>query len=1069
MKKTLLALTMLIVSCSWAFAQEHQVSGKVTGSDGNPLPGITVQVEGTNVGTATSSNGTFSLSVPPNATLIFRGIGFNEQNVEVGEHTSLNVTLLSSTSKLNELVVTALGVSREQKSLGYAVQSIDSKLLNEGANPNLNTALQGKVAGLEVRPSSGMPGASAQIFIRGARFFSGDNSPLYVVDGMPINSAPDFSVGGLGVTGTDYSNRAIDINPANIASISVLKGQAASALYGTRASNGVIMITTKSGEHLKQGKPVISFSTNLQFDRPSRLPDIQQIYAQGSDNATFSPGASTSWGPKISDLPNDPEYGGNVPNAFNNNNPTSETQGRFWDPYKEAWELPKAYNNPDGFFRTGITVANNLSVAQSGELGNYSIGAGTTNQNGIVPGSDMNRYNASFSGDFNASQKVKVGANMHYSSTDIDKIPSGNNSIFFEVYGAPPSYDLNGSPTHAEGNPYDQTQYRGGSFDNPLWSAKYNKFNEKTRRVFGDAYIAYNPIPELRIKYQAGLDQYTTDREEIFSSGSGSNPTGDLVEGAFINRSLNSLLTINYDKKLNDVWHINAMAGNEINDNYSRNIVTEGTGLVIPGWNNMANASTQTGSEDKYKNRTVGFFAQAGADWRSMLFLNLTGRNDFVSTMPRNNRSFFYPSVSLSWVFSELEGLNNKGFMGKLRASYAQVGAPGTFMLRTYTKGTSGSGFLAGTSISYPFNGIIGFRPDATLYDPNLKPQNTNSFEVGADLSFFNNRVSLSYTYTSQDTKDQIFAIPMAGSTGFAEIVRNAGEMTSDVHEATLDVVPVKTSNFSWDMTFNFTKVINKVVSLAPGVDNIFLGGFVDPQVRAAIGSTYPSIFGTTFLKNDQGQVVVDDDPNSGTYGMPLTGSDDVIGSVSPKFILGLNNSFQYKSIQLSFVMEWKNGGQMYSGANRLIDLYGTSARTGDRATKEIVWKGVKASTVQDDGKGGLVGGDANDIVIKGADNLETLYSGVVGNISEAQIYGTSFVKMRSIALSYDLPQEICARTRFFKTASISVSANNILLWTELPNFDPESSQGNGNMQGGFDYMSLPQTTSYGVGLNFTF
>jgi hypothetical protein len=389
-------------------------------------------------------------------------------------------------------------------------------------------------------------------------------------------------------------------------------------------------------------------------------------------------------------------------------------------------------------------------------------------------------------------------------------------------------------------------------------------------------------------------------------------------------------------------------------------------------------------------------------------------------------------------------------------------------MNRIYVQDAAGSGFLS-ENISYPFNGVIGFRPNSTLYDSHLTPQNTNSFEVGTDLGFLNGRINFSYTYTDQDTKDQIFAIPLAGSTGFSEVIRNAGEMSSKVHEATLDAVPVQSGRFKWEATVNFTKAINKVISLAPGVDNIFLGGFVDPQVRAAIGQTYPSIYGTTYLKNNKGQIIIDDDPNSPTYGMPLSGTDGVIGSVSPKFILSMNNTLQYGAFSLSFLFEWKNGGQMYSGANRLINLYGTSEKTADRGTAQMVIKGVKASTVQQDSKGNLVGGDPNDIVIKGANNFQTLYGSVLANISEANVYGTSFVKMRSAVFSYSLPKEICERTHFISTASVSVSASNLLIWSQLPNFDPESSQGNGNMQGGFDYMSLPQTKSLGIGLNLTF
>lgn len=1063
MKKVISLVSVLMLISALAFSQTHSVRGKVTGPDGKAIQGISVQIQGTDEGTVTDADGMYLLNAPANATLLFTGIGFSAKSVKVENHSTLNVSLEVEATTLNEVVVTALGVSREKKALGYSTQSLSSDLITRGSDPNLATALEGKVSGIEVRPSSGMPGASTQIFIRGARFFDGNNSPLYVIDGTPVNSDPDFSVGGNGVTGTDYSSRSIDIDPNDIASINVLKGQAASALYGMRASNGVIMITTKSGQNLKKGRAVVNFSTNSQFDNISRLPDLQTLYAQGSAGK-FSQTASTTWGPLITSLPDNPTYGGNVPNSFNNNNPTSQTQGKYWNINKGAWVTPQVYNNPKEFFQTGLTETNNLSVSQRGDLGSYYVGFGATNQTGVMPSSGMDRYSAKISGDYNASKKVKVGANINFISTGINKMPSGNNSYLFEVYGAPISYDLKGTPIHVADNPYKQIQYRGGTFDNPYWGTQFNKFNEMTRRLFGNTYVTYNPIKALTIKYQLGTDIYTTDRKELWEFGSGAFNTGKLTNGALINRSLNSLLTASYDKRFNSKWHINALVGNEVNDNYLRNISGTGSSFIIPGFDNISNASTQTNAEGVFKNRTVGFFAQVGADWDNMLFLNVTGRNDIVSTMPPDNRSFFYPSVSLSWIFSELNGLRGHNFYGKLRASYAQVGAPGTYQVPIYYQGGSGSGFLE-EDIEFPFNGIVGFRQNSTLYDPDLKPQNTNSFEVGTDLGFLNNRIRLEYTYTHQQTVDQIFSIPLAGSTGFAQIVRNAGNMLSNVHEATLTLVPVKENSFEWDLSANFTKVLNKVISLAPGVDNIYLGGFVDPQVRAAIGYTYPSIFGTTFLKNAEGQIEIDDDPNSGTYGMPLAGTDGVIGSVTPKFLLGVNNDLSYKSFHLSFLVDWKNGGQMYSGLNRLINLYGTSSITADRGTEKLIIPGVKASTVDASGKGG----QANDIVVSGANNLQVLYGSVYANISEASIYSTSFVKLRNVAFTYDLPKRAVQKTRVLSAASVSVAARNILLWTALPNADPESSQGNGNMQGGFDYMSLPQTRSISVGLNLTF
>lgn len=1063
MNKVFTILTVLMLTGLFAFSQNRTVKGTVSGPDGKPIQGISVQLKGTTFGTATDASGNYEINAPSNGVLTFSGVGFDDQSLNIAGRTTIDVSMKIATTTLNAVVVTALGITREQKSLGYATQGLNADQVTKGANPNLASALEGKLSGVEIRPSSGMPGASAQIFIRGARFFDGNNAPLYVIDGMPVSSDPDFSVGGNGVTGTDYSGRSIDIDPNDIASINVLKGQAAAALYGMRASNGVIMITTKSGKGLKKGKAVIGVSSNFQFDVVSRLPKEQNLYAQGAAGS-FVQTASTSWGPLISSLPNNATYGGNVPNAFNNNTPSPQTQGKYWNIKKGAWVTPQVYNNPAQFFQTGLTSANNVSISQRGDFGNYYIGLGSTNQSGVMPSSGMNRYNAKISGDYNVSKKFTVGANVNFASTDINKMPSGNNSYLFEIYGAPVSYDLKGTPISVAGNPYKQIQYRGGTFDNPYWGTRYNNFNEVTRRTFGNAYLTYNPFKELTFRVQSGLDEYTTDRTELYEFGSGPFSTGKLTNGALINRTFNSLFSATYDKRLNDKWHINALVGSEVNDNYLRNISGTGSGFINPGFDNISNASTQQTAEGVFKNRTVGFFAQAGIDWKSMVFLNLTGREDIVSTMPPDNRNFFYPSASLSWVFSELNALQGHEFYGKLRASYAQVGAPGTYQVPIYYQGSAGSGFLQ-EDIEFPMNGIIGFRQNSTLYDPHLKPQNTNSFEVGADLGFVNNRIRLSYTYTNQKTIDQIFSIPLAGSTGFAQIVKNAGDMQSNVHEATLTLVPVRTNAFEWTLTANYTKVMNKVISLATGVDNIYLGGFTDPQVRAAIGYTFPSIYGSSFLRNTAGQIEIDDDNTSPTYGMPLQGNDGVIGSVTPKFILGVNNEFSFKSFHLSFLVDWKNGGQMYSGLNRLMNLYGTSALTGDRGTAKMVIPGVKASTVDANGKGG----QANDIVITGANNFQVLYASVYGNISEASIYSTSFVKLRNIALTFDLPKKLAERTHFLSGVSFSIEARNILLWTALPNADPESSQGNGNMQGGFDYMSLPQTRSIGLGLNLTF
>ncbi|HVI43568.1 MAG TPA: SusC/RagA family TonB-linked outer membrane protein [Chitinophaga sp.] len=1081
MKRGLLLWLLVAISVLHAYAQSRTIRGKVTDAkDGTALQGVTVTVKGTRVGTVTGPDGSYKLDAPANATLIFTFIGY-EQKTTAATGDVVNAQLGTDNKQLSEVVVTALGVTREKKALGYSVGTVKSEELVRAANPNIATAIQGKVSGVEVRASSGMPGASAQILIRGPRFFDSDNTPLYVVDGMPINSKPDFDVASSGVTGTDFAGRSIDIDPNDIESIDVLKGQAASALYGMRAANGVVMITTKSGKSNKAGKPVITVSSNYSFDNISRLPDVQNKYAQGNNNKTFNNFVSQSWGPEISKLADDPKFGGNVPNDFNNQTPTDQTRGKYWNPQKQAWVTPQAYNNPKDFFQTGHTFNTSLNMSQASERGNYAFGFGNTDQKGIIPSTDMKRFNAKFNGTFNLSPKVRVGTSINLSNTNINKLPTGNNSILFQIYGAPSSYDMKGTPAYEAGNPYKQISYRGGTFDNPYWSNQFNSFNEKTRRIFGNAFISYDPIKDLNIRYQLGTDIYTTDMAELYEVGSAvtgapstSNTVpsstapggGEIINRAFINRTFNSLLNISYNKQLSTDFKLTALAGSEINDSYTRLMVQDGTGLSAGGFHNLNNASSVISTEQQFKKRTVGFYASAGLDWRKMVYLNIAARNDYASSMPRGKRSFFYPSGSLAWVVSELPSLQGKDIYAKVRVSLAQVGTAGTFVSPVYKKHLTASGGFLSDGIQYPFNSLVGFSPNPSLYDPNFKPQNTRAIEMGAELGFLQNRIGIEYSYTKQNTIDQIFAVPMAGSTGFTQIYRNGGEMSASVHEVSVKLIPVRTRDFEWNLNVNYSKVISKVVNLAEGVDNISLGGFTDPQVRAAIGYSYPSIFGTAYLRNNEGKLVLNDDPNDkARYGMPIQATDNkVIGNVTPDFIMDYNTTLRYKFVRLSVLLQWKKGGQMFSGANRLMDFYGTSKRTENRATDVINYEGVGYSTLKPDGTGGT----AFKGEIKGADRIKELYN-LMSTISEAGVYGTGYLKLREISLAFDLPSNICQRTRVFKAASLAVSARNILLWSEMPNFDPEASQGNGNMQGGFDYMSLPQTRSIGIGLNLTF
>ena len=484
----MLLLACLFVGIGLVTAQTQKVTGVVISEeDGQPVVGASVLVKGTTLGTITDVDGNFNLSnVPSSAkTLQISYIGMQTQEVVIKPN--LRVVLKADAQKLDEVVVTAMGISREKKALGYAVQDVKSDALTRAANTDLAGALQGKVSGIDITPSSGMPGASSKITIRGSRSFTGDNTPLYVIDGMPIASTADVSTSLTdGAYGTDYANRAVDIDPNDIESINILKGQAASALYGMRASNGVIVITTKSGKGADKGKPTITFSTNLSFDKISTLPELQQEYAQGS-GGTFDPSSPFAWGPKISELANDPTYGGNTDNSYTSQ--YGKQSGKYYVPQLAAagmnpWATPQAYNNMKDFFETGVSWSNNVNVAQRFDKGNYSFSLGNTTSNGIVPSTGMDRYNVKMSAEAQLHPNWTTGFNGNFVTSKISKQSTANTSVVATIYNAPVSYNMAGIPSHIEGDPYTQNTYRDSWIDDAYWAVDNNQFSERSQRFF---------------------------------------------------------------------------------------------------------------------------------------------------------------------------------------------------------------------------------------------------------------------------------------------------------------------------------------------------------------------------------------------------------------------------------------------------------------------------------------------------------------------------------------------------------------------------------------------------------
>jgi len=910
-----------------------------------------------------------------------------------------------------------------------------------------------------------MPGASVKMTIRGARSFTGDNTPLYVIDGLPVSSTFDISTGS-SVTYSDYTTRALDIDPNDIESINILKGQAASALYGMRASNGVVVITTKSGKGLAKGQTVVSYNSNLTFDKVSVLPDFQTEFAQGSRGVYAAQASSyinsMSWGPLIPELTNDRIYGGNTENTYTNRD--GKKPGMYYvrqraDAGMDPWVYPQAYNNAKNFFNTSATWSNYLNVAKSFDGGNASISLSSTNQNGIVPEVGMNRYNAKFTTDVNLSKHWDAGFTGSFASTNVTKSTGANDGIIATVYGAPPSYDLNGIIPYVAGNPYLQVSYRATNFDVGPWAVKNNLFSEATQRFFGSSYINYsttfNNNSKLNVKYQLGIDAYSTNYTDMFGYGH-SNSSGELDRYVVTKNDLNSLLTASYNWNINDDLALDIMYGNEIIE-YKRNTLDAfGVNFVFSGWNHMNNISSYSSSETTRRKRTFGNFGNINLSYRNMLYLTASLRNDRVSSMPPGSRSFTYPAVALSWVFTEMDAIQNDFLtFGKLRLSYAEVGQAGDYIDTYYRVPGYGGGFSTGTPIMYPINGLKAYTMSSTVYDPNLKPQNTRSYEIGTDLTFLKGLVNLNYTFSRQNVKDQIFPVPLPGSTGSGDLLTNGGSVHTNAHEVTLGFNPIKRRNLNWYFAFNFTKIDNYVDALAEGVESIFLGGFVEPQVRAGIGDKFPVIYGTAYLRDEQDRIVVD------RRGLPVPGEDKVLGTVEPDFRLGFNTNFEVYKLRLSAVFDWKQGGVRYNATSGLLDYYGVSQRSGDFRKKDGFL--FEEPAVKQDGT-------PNDILInkRGSDGNVTGasaqdYFNAMNNVTESMIQETSFIKIREIALSYP----VWDKKGFH--VSLNIYTRNLILWSTIQGFDPEASQGNNNMGGGFERFSLPGVSSYGFGLNVKF
>lgn len=1025
MKKSYL-LTMLFLfglMLSVPLYAQQTIKGKVTSQeDGEPLPGVSILIQGTTTGAVTDIDGNYSISVPNSeSVLVFSFIGFESQTRRVGNNSEINVILAFSSSELDEVIVTAFGISQEKKSLGYSAQSIDAEEITTAKQPNIVNALQGQVAGVQVTNSGGAPGQSARIIIRGINSLdpSADNQPLFVVDGVPVDNSTVESGG----TPRGMSNRIADINPNDIETMSVLKGAAATALYGVRAANGAVIVTTKKG---KAGQIRIDFNSSVGFDNLVKKPKLQDQYGQGfsgeRDDSSFWP----SWGANIADE-NDPSY------VYQNN----------WD---------RAFN-------TGTRYENNLSVSGGGEKATFYGSFGRLDQEGIIPFSTWARTTAKLSGTVTASEKFNFSGSMNFSNSGGNRVPHDRfleRMMYWSETTDVRDYINEDGTMKTYGN------------TNPIYDARFATYEDNVNRLIGNINMNYSPAEWITLSYRLGTDFYSDSRTEITPGPMGIDgeqslsSTGFMEETRITSRDLNSNFYVTLKKQFGEDWSTQLRVGNDIFERKYDRVSASGSNFVIPGFYNLSNTSQIFASQGKSIRRLVGFYGDLMVDYKNFLFLNVTGRNDISSTLPKDNNSFFYPSINLGYVFSENFNMPSWITFGKLRASYAQVG-----------KDTNPH-ILGATFVSpsvFPLNGQVGFSKNSVFGDPALKPEKTTSIEFGTQMAFFNNRANLDITYYKSNAADQIIPVPISDATGFSSYITNAGEIENRGFEIVLGGTPIQTDYFKWDITANLTTNKNEVKNIREGIDQIVVGnqfGYGGATVTMILkeGEPYGDIYGSSYVRPDANPdaTILDRGLTQqiGSNGFPVrTGSQLILGNAVPKFFGGLRNHFTYKGLELSFLIDFRAGLEQYDQFGNFLSAFGKQ-EDSERRNDTVVFPGVLEDGSTNTKEVWLGQGVGPDGVDYGAGYWRNYYRGA----SENFVNDASFIKLRNVTLAYNFQPSLLERTPF-RTARISVAANNIILSTPWDGFDPESfSAGAGGNAIGFTGLGFPGVQSVFFNLN---
>jgi len=1066
MKKILLFL--LFFAFAKAEAQTKLITGTVKDT-GGAIPGVSIVVEGTGTATQTDKDGKFRVQAAPGTTLIVTSIGYSTVRMPVTTGSVYNITLVNEENKLNEVVVTALGISRQKKSLGYASQELSGESLNQVPTSNITNSLSGKAAGVQVQRNNNF-GGSTNIVIRGNTSLTGNNQALFVVDGVPVsnstfNTADQQGAGG----GYDFGNLASDINPDDVESMNVLKGAAATALYGSRAANGAIIITMKKGAG--KGKPVIELSSGVTIGviDKSTWPKFQQEYGSGYEKI---------YGPNRDQFFNSQDVNGDgvldlVPafNAYGSFGAAYDPsllvyQWNAFDPalatYHVAtpWVAPK--NGPDAFFETPVTNTNSISMAGSTDNGgNYRFSYTNVNQKGLLPNSDIKRNNFSMSNTFKINDRLTVNGSGNFSKADV----TGRNLTGNESGSGGGNYsaivrqwwqnnvDLGQLKDAYFSTGRNITNFIGGTIDNPYWT-RYENYESDTRtRFYGNLGLKYKLTDWLTADGRVSVDTYSYLQEDRTNTGT----TGQV--GRYTRQDIDFMesnydLMLNFNKNITKKLNISGVVGTNIRRNDLRTVFMETNGgLIVPGLFSVSNSVSAPAApiEVAEKLGVDGIYGLVSLGYNDTYFLDVTGRSDHASTLPENNSTFFYPSVAASFIFSNLLKSDFINF-GKLRLNYAEVGssAPANRLTDILQKPT-------------PFGSVPLYAVNTTKNNANLLPESTQSYEAGVEMSFLKRRLGLDVSVYKTNTKDQIIPVEVSSTTGYTSKYVNAGEVQNKGVEVVLSGTPVTSKDFSWDVKVNWAKNKNTVVSLFEGVDNLQLGSFRGTvTLNATVGEAYGTLKGADFIYLNGARVI---NQTTGEYAKTST-FNNVIGDVNPDWKGGVSNSFRYKNLSLSFLVDMQKGGDIFS--SDMAQGYRSGLYENTVGLNDL---GNPMRNSLADGGGIILAGVAPDGSPNAVRTRMDTYNNALGIVKGPQalyIYDATYIKLREVAITYKVNPAFLKKIRVRGLSISAVGSNLWIIHKNLPYADPESGLSAGNIQG-YQLGPLPTTRDFGLNVKLQF